>query len=277
MRPVLFEIPKIGPLGPIPVHSFGVMILLALLTGVFVARRRQARYDINNDQISDLAFWTVIAGVLGARVLFLVQDMGYYAKHMNEVFSFKFQGMTSFGGPLFSSVAMWLWARKTGFKASSVFDLFAPAFIAAHVVGRFGCVLNGCCYGGVCPTNFPLGIHVEGSPLLHHPAQVYDSIMNLVVLAVLLVIEKRGIAPWKLTGMTLVLHGLTRFIYEFWRAGTEEQVKTGVASSTYWAGLPITQAQAFAAVVMVVGAIIFVRNRRAPEPDEKLTPLVGVS
>ncbi len=101
--------------------------------------------------------------------------------------------------------------------------------------------------------------------------------MNLVVLAVLLVIEKRGIAPWKLTGMTLVLHGLTRFIYEFWRAGTEEQVKTGVASSTYWAGLPITQAQAFAAVVMVVGAIIFVRNRKAPEPDEKSTPLVGVS
>ncbi len=263
MRPVLFEIPKIGPLGPIPIHSFGVMVLLALVVGVLIARKRCSRYGITFDQISDLAFWTMIAGVLGARVLFLVQDMGYYKNHMNEVFSFKFQGMTSFGGPLFAAGAMWLWARKQKLPTSRVFDLLAPTFIAGHVLGRFGCLLNGCCYGGVCPTGFPFGIHVDGSPLLHQPAQVYDAAMNLVVLFVLLWREKSGLSPWRLTGMTLVLHGLTRFIYEFWRAGSVEQVRTGEASSTYWGSLPITQAQGFAIAVMVLGAVVGRQSRRA--------------
>jgi phosphatidylglycerol:prolipoprotein diacylglycerol transferase len=274
---VLFEIPKIGPVGPIPVHSFGVMILLALMLGIFISRKRAARYNITSDQISDAAFWTVIAGVLGARVLFLVQDIGYYKNHLSEVFSFKFQGMTSFGGPLFSSVAMWIWARKANYPSSKLFDLFAPAFIGAHVVGRFGCLLNGCCYGGVCPVDYPAGIHVEGSPLLHHPAQVYDAAMNLVVLGILLWREKIGLGPWKLTGLTLVLHGLTRFIYEFWRAGTEDQVRTGAASSTYWGTLPITQAQGMAIAVMIVGALIIVVNRKPVEPLNPVPTPVEVS
>lgn len=277
MHPVLFEIPKIGQFGPFPIHSFGVMILFALIAGILVARMRSRRYGISFDQISDIAFWLLIPGVLGARILFIVQDLGYYRNHLDEVFSLKFQGMTSFGTPLFGAVALWLWARKAKVQPSKAFDLIAPSFIAGHVLGRIGCLLNGCCYGGVCPTGLPIGIHVEGSMLLHHPAQVYDALMNLAVLGFLLWREKRGVSPWQILGLMLTLHGVTRFIYEFWRAGSIEQVRTGEASSTYWGTLPITQAQALALVVILIGAIICFANRKPIEIPAPVAPADGVS
>jgi prolipoprotein diacylglyceryltransferase len=70
--------------------------------------------------------------------------------------------------------------------------------------------------------------------------------------------------------MLFVLHGLTRFIYEFWRAGTVEQVNRGEASSTYWGTLPITEAQGVALAMMAVGIVLlFVYARKAqPAPTE---------
>jgi phosphatidylglycerol:prolipoprotein diacylglycerol transferase len=137
-------------------------------------------------------------------------------------------------------------------------DVAAPAFILGHAIGRIGCLLNGCCFGGVCPPTLPWGIHVENSALLHHPAQAYDSLMNLAVLAYLLYRERKGLHLGQLAGLALGLHGLTRFIYEFWRAGTLAQVDMGQASSTYWGSLPITQAQAMAFILIVAGVAMYV-------------------
>jgi phosphatidylglycerol:prolipoprotein diacylglycerol transferase len=251
MHPILFKTPW-----GFEVHTFGVMMVLAFLGAIFLVQVRAARYGLSKAQVSDCAFWALVAGVLGARIAFIVQDISWFTHHPSELFSLQFRGLTSFGGLIFGAVAVIVWAKKNRVGTLTILDLCAPAFVLGHAIGRIGCLMNGCCFGGVCPPNLPWGIHVEGSTVLHHPAQAYDTLMNLAVVGILLWREKRGLGLGQLTGLMLMLHGCTRVIYEFWRAGTESQVNANLASSTYWGTLPFTQAQAMAASLVVVGAAI---------------------
>lgn len=267
MLPILFTIPKLklGPisLGPMQVHSYGVMIVLAFLGGMWLVRRRAASYGFNPDKVLDMGFWGLIAGVLGARIAFILQELPYYLKHKEELFSLQFSGLTSFGGEILAIIAIIAWARRSKFKVISILDLAAPGYVLGYAIGRVGCFLNGCCYGGVCSPSLPWGVHFADAPGLHHPAQLYDTLMNLVALGILLWAEKLKLLPGRLSALTLILNGLARFIYEFWRAGTEEQVRQGLASSTYWGNLPITQGHAMALVTILIGIVwYFIAGRK---------------
>ncbi|CAN5496754.1 prolipoprotein diacylglyceryl transferase [soil metagenome] len=270
MHPVLFKI------GSFEVPTFGAVMVLAFFGGLWIARKRAPLYGLTADQMSDGAFWALIAGIIGARVFFIAQELPHYLSHLNELFSLRFQGLTSFGGLICGGLALWVWAKKKGLGISPFFELAAPGFLLAHAIGRFGCLMNGCCFGGVCPTDTPWGIHIAGHTELHHPAQVYDSLMNFLALGAVLMFARRPHKLGQITGLTLILHGLTRFIYEFWRAGTDAQVAAGDASSTYWihnanATFGITQAQVMALGISVAGVAVFAlcKGRRIAE-----TPVV---
>lgn len=249
------------------------MILLGFFAGLWLVRKRAAKFGFDPGKVSDLCFYTLIAGILGARVLFLVQEWGYYSKHLNEVFSIKFEGLTSFGGIIFGAGLVYFWARAHKANLARLLDLFAPGFMLAHVFGRVGCFLNGCCYGGTCDATLPWATRFPDAPGLHHPAQIYDSLMNLVGVGLIMLYERKGFRPGQGVGAFLVLHGLTRFIYEFWRAGTDEQVRLGIASSTYWGSLPITQAQGMALAMMAIGAVVWAvaRTRRDKAPTTEVS------
>jgi phosphatidylglycerol---prolipoprotein diacylglyceryl transferase len=260
MYRVLFHI------GSFPVHTYGVTLIIAFMIALVVARKRAVRYGVNPNKLSDMSFVLLIAGVLGARIMYLIQEPPVDPK---EYFSLQFAGLTSFGGLIGGGIALLWWCLKTKTSIRTVLDIMGPPLLIGHAIGRVGCLLNGCCFGGVCANDFPLGVHMDHTTRLFHPAQIYDSLMNLAGLAILLLIEKRGVLKLgQVFSLAIVFHGLSRFIYEFWRAGTEEQVKAGIASSTYWGNLPITQAQAAAAVIVLFGAVLFVVYARKPRPED---------
>lgn len=262
MRPILFKI------GNFPVHSFGVVMIIAFLVGLLIARQRAKRFGLDPNKLADMSFWTLIVGILGARIAFILQDLDHYLKNTKELFSWQFAGLTSFGGVVAGVGFMVLWARRQGWPVRLLLDVIAPAGLVMHAIGRFGCLLNGCCYGGVC--NLPWGIHVEGVDALMHPAQIYDALMNLAAVPLILWVERKGQSRGQIFALALVFHGLARFIYEFWRAGTEAQVEAKLASSTYWGNLPFTQAQAMAAVLVVVGFALYIAWRRPAHAQQEL-------
>ncbi len=251
MLPVLFKI------GSFEVRSYGVMMLIAFLVGLWVVRRRSKLYGFDYSQIGDVTFWALIAGVLGARIVFIAQEWSYYSAHPKELYTLQFAGLTSFGGLIFGFLAVLIWAWRKKANLIRLMDLLAPGFLIGHVIGRVGCLLNGCCFGDACPPNLPWGIHVEGSTVLHHPAQIYDSLMNLAAFGLLLFAERKNLRSGQLVALFFMLHGAARFVYEFWRAGTDAQVAAGEASSTYWGNLGITQAQAMAAAIVLAGAVMW--------------------
>lgn len=262
MHPVLFKI------GTFELRSFAVAMIAAFFLSVWLAQSRGPRFGMTKAQVGDLAFWSIVAGVLGARIVFIAQEWGYYSKHLHELFSWQFAGLTSFGGLIFGMVAAILWSRKKGIPVRNMLDAVAPAFLVGHLIGRIGCLFNGCCFGGACPADLPWAVHVEGSPILHHPAQIYDSLMNLAALGIVLFAERRWVLrAGAVTGLVVALHGVSRFIYEFWRAGTQAQVDRGEASSTYWftSPFPITQAQAMALALVLLGIGIAAFGKRRAE------------
>src|SRR5687767_6117483 len=104
MYRVLFKI------GSFEVQSYGVMLIVAFFVGVFMARRRAPRYGLTADEISDASFWTLIFGVLGARIVFILLSLDHYLQNLDELFSLKFEGLTSFGGLLFGFGYLLWWA-----------------------------------------------------------------------------------------------------------------------------------------------------------------------
>jgi prolipoprotein diacylglyceryltransferase len=110
-------------------------------------------------------------------------------------------------------------------------------------------------------------------PGFHYPAQLFDSVMNLAAMGFLLLIERKKLLPGRMAALMLILHGSARFIYEFWRAGTEDQVAHGLATSTYWGSLPITQGHAMALALILIGGVwYFLAGRKktvsTPESPE---------
>ena len=104
MHPILFTIKQVqiggAKVGPLQVHSFSVMLILAFLLAVWVARRRARKFGFDPGKVSDASMVALFAGVVGARLLFILQDLPYYLSHRSELFSIQFQGLTSFGGLL---------------------------------------------------------------------------------------------------------------------------------------------------------------------------------
>ena len=277
MLPILFTIPKIKlgsfAVGPMPIHSYGVMIVVSFLVGMWLVKRRATIYGFLPEKVLDMGFWALIAGVIGARAAFILQELPYYLQHKNELYSLQFSGLTSFGGEILAVIAIILWAIRNKYGIVAILDLAGPGYVLGYAIGRVGCFLNGCCYGGVCSPTLPWGVHFADSVGLHHPAQLYDTLMNLGALVVLLLAEKRKLLPGRLAALTLILHGTARFIYEFWRAGTVDEVAHGLASSTYWGKLPITEGHAMALVLIVIGIVWYViAGRRVVSTPPSDTP-----
>lgn len=255
MHPTLFEI------GSFKIPSFGLMVMLGFLAGLWIAAKRARRFGIDPSQVTDISFWVLIAGILGARLGYIIQEIPYYSKHPGELMQWQFAGLTSFGGVIAAVIAVWIACRRKGISTLTFLDVAAPGFLAGHIFGRIGCLLNGCCYGGHC--DLPWGIPVDGRAGLYHPAQIYDALMNLAVLGVLFLAERMPLRAGQSIGFALFGHGLARFIYEFWRAGT---------TSTTMAGLPITEAQVAALLTAIIGAALWVRGARAVQHKSSEAP-----
>lgn len=249
MCPVLFKI--FG----FEVRSFGIMLVIGFVVGLMIAKRRAPRYGLDPSRIYDLGILLVLLGVIGARLAYIVQEWPQFAADPKSLYSLKFDGLTSFGGLIFGLLGMLIWSKRTKTSMLAALDVFAVPVLVAHAIGRIGCLLNGCCYGGL--TDLPWGVHFEGITSRHHPAQIYDSLMCLGGAALLILAERRGLARGQSMSLMFFFYGLSRFIYEFWRAGS---------SSTYWGSLPITQAQAMAGLLVILGAVMFAvfGKRRIP-------------
>lgn len=245
MHPILFEF------GDFKIHSFGVMLVLAFLAGLGVATRRASRFGVDPNKLGDAAVWVLVWGVLGARLFYIAQNLPHYLANPRELVSLQFQGLTSFGGVAFGAGYLIYWARRAGYPIRNVLDAAAPGMMVGHIIGRLGCYLNGCCYGGKCPPEMPLALHIHGIAYTVHPAQLYDAGMNLIGLGLLLWREKRGLAYGQVTGLFLMLHALARFIYEYWRMG-ETAEKLGV--------LPFTEAQAVSVLMFAIGLVLYLRS-----------------
>lgn len=167
MRQVLFPIPIPG-WGEIPIYGFGTMLVVALFLGIWIASRRAKQNDVNPEHVQDAAFWIVIAGIIGARVVFMIQFRDQIVGNPLWAFFMFWKGGLVFYGALIGGVLGYILAykfvlRKHQLSAWKVADIIVPSVALGLCLGRVGCLLNGCCYGGEAPQGYPLALHFPTS------------------------------------------------------------------------------------------------------------------
>ena len=235
MHPILFEI------GGWPVYSYGVLLAAAYLIGLQLGVVRARRAGVDPARIMDLGIYLIIAALVGAKLMLVAVDWDYFRQNPGEMLSLVRAGGVFYGG-LIAAVTVGLWlVRKYKLPVWSTADLMAPGIALGHVVGRFGCLLAGCCYGR--PTDVPWAITFTdptaaanvGTPLgiPLHPTQMYDAGAELIILGLLLFTERKG---RRFAGRTfwayLLLYGISRFVIEFYRGDLSRGTIGGALSTS---------------------------------------------
>jgi phosphatidylglycerol:prolipoprotein diacylglycerol transferase len=253
MHPILFEI------GNWPVYSYGVLLALAYLAGLQLAVMRARRWGLNATHVMDLGIYLIIAALVGAKLMLVAVDFEYFRAQPRELLSLVRAGGVFYGGLLGALLAgLWL-VRRYGLPVWTTADLFAPGIALGHVVGRLGCLLAGCCYGrptdaawGITFTH-PVAASNVGTPLgvPLHPTQLYDAGAELLILAGLLFLERRGRGfPGRTFWFYMLLYAISRYVVEIYRGDPRGMV---------W-GMSTSQ---FVSILVVPLALVMLQRLRA--------------
>lgn len=217
--------PQIDPiamqLGPIAIHWYGLMYLIAFLSVLVLGRYRAKRNPESGwavTEIDDLLFYGALGVIIGGRLGYtLFYQPAYYLSHPLEIAYIWQGGMSFHGGFLGVLAAMVLYARKTGKRWLTIMDFVAPLVPLGLGAGRLGNFINGELWGR--QTDVAWGMvfpHVDS--LLRHPSQLYQFALEGIVLFALIWWYSSKPRPLgAVSGLFLIGYGTLRFLVEFTR------------------------------------------------------------
>jgi len=157
MYPRLLELPWTAPyIGEITIYTYGVLLAAAYLLGLKLAMNRANARGLDGAKVLDLGIYIIISALIGAKLLLLITEFRTFRADPGELLTLARSGGVFYGGLILAvTVALW-YIRRAGLPLWTTCDVFAPGIALGHVVGRFGCLFAGCCYGK--PTTEPWGI-----------------------------------------------------------------------------------------------------------------------
>ncbi len=239
--------PVIGRIGGFEITSFGLMVALGFLVGIWLFGRELRRGGLPV-ALENAALAGAIGGLLGAKVVWAIEfsDQAPLADLL-----FSRAGLSWYGGllgGLAAGIATMLYMRAPLIPTLAA---ATPALAVGHMLGRIGCFLVGDDYG--TPSTLPWAVAFpEGAPptdIPVHPTQIYEAIFLAILAAALILARKRGVSHSSVLGLYFMAAGAFRFAVEFIRIN--EPVFLG-----------LTLAQIFAALIVIAGAALVARGRR---------------
>jgi phosphatidylglycerol---prolipoprotein diacylglyceryl transferase len=257
--------PQIDPvflhLGPIQLRWYGLMYMLSFIIGYFLLRRnaRRRKLDLSSDDLYDLLFYLILGVMIGGRIGYvLLYDLHNYLLQPLSIFAIWQGGMSFHGGFVGVILAALYITRHKGWNFWEIADLVSAAVPIGLGLGRIGNFINGELYGR--PSNAAWAmVFPEGGPVPRHPSQLYEALLEGLVLFLVLgwLYRKtfcRGTVFWGLVGF----YGLFRFLVEFVR---EPDAQIGLDLG------PFTRGQLLTFPMLVVGfAMMVIYARRNPQP-----------
>ena len=239
-----------------PLHAYGAMGALGFVAVVFLILRRASALGIERDHVVDVIFWAAMAGIVGSRVLFVLQNPELFDT-VGQMVNLRNGGLVFYGAMLAGLPAggFVMWYRGIGFFA--FMDIAATALPVGHAFARMGCLLAGCCFG--LPSDLPWAVTFShplalspphGIPL--HPVQAYESALLLgIALFVNLLYGRR---QWVGQAMCayLVLYAFVRSVTEQFRG----DVSRGFVAEE-WLGQTLSFSTSVSMGIALVALVLF--------------------
>lgn len=219
--------PQLFHIGSFSLPTYGLLVATGVLIGMWISVRNSARLGINPEHAWNLGIYVVLAGIIGSKVLYVINEWSSYSGHIGDIFSLStLQAGGVFSGGLIAGLAVAAWyIRKYDIPALATCDAFAPGLALGHAIGRLGCFSAGCCFGkethhfwGVVFTN-PLANSISGTPLNVplEPTQLFEAAVELANFFLLMWMFKRRKFDGQVFSAFLIIYGTARFFLEFLR------------------------------------------------------------
>jgi phosphatidylglycerol:prolipoprotein diacylglycerol transferase len=251
-------------LGPLHVHWYGLMYLLAFILFIWIGRIRIRQPHIaaagwKKEDIDDMLFYGVLGVVIGGRLgQVFFYDPAYYFAHPAEIIAVWKGGMSFHGGFIGVLIAMAWWGRKTGRKLMDIMDFIAPMVPLGYAAGRLGNFINGELPGRVVSDpSLPWAMiwpNVDSLP--RHPSPIYQMLVDGILLFIILWLFSRKPRPrMAVAGMFSLLYGCARFFTEYFRV-PDYNVTFG--------GIAISAGQMLSVPMIALGIVLLIIAYRNP-------------
>jgi len=250
------------------IFFYGILITIGVIAAALLSQVEAKRRDLNPEIVWDLLFWVVLAGIVGARIWHIFTpppsmiEQGittkYYLTHPLAMIDIRKGGLGIPGAIIGGALALWIYSRNKKLVFLTWADIAAPGVALAQAIGRWGNFFNQELYGR--PTNLPWKIYIDPAHRVagftnydyYHPLFLYESLWNLLNMAILLWLGRRfqkWLKPGDLFFFYMIQYSIGRFLLEFLRLDASQV-----------AGINFNQT--FVAVVAVVAGLIVVWNHR---------------
>ena len=256
-------LPQLFHIGSFWLGTYGVLVAIGVLAGLLTASHFARVQGIDPENAWNLGVLAILAAIVGAKLLLVVDDWSWYAQHPGDLFSLAtLRAGGIFYGGLIAAIAASVWyIRRHHMPPLRTCDAFAPGIALGHAIGRLGCFAAGCCYGK--PTNLPWGVTftnpmaqtISGTPLgiKLHPTQLYESAIELANFLILASLLKTRKSDGQVIGAYLFLYGFARYFLEFLRDDPERGSLFGGA---------MTGTQLISIFMVIAGGLLWVRRRK---------------
>lgn len=222
MLPILIKI------GPITIRTYGFLLAVGVLSAVFILHRMSKKEGFPPETVSNLAFFSILSGLIGAKLFLLVTEFGYYMKHPADLKYLITSAGTFYGGLIFGVLFAAWYIRKHRLDFRRLVDIAGPAIALAHFFGRLGCFSAGCCWGREAE-NCSLAVQfshadIETGVPLHtplYPTQLIESLLNLLNFVFLILFYKKKKFAGQVFALYIFNYSLIRFAVEFFRGDSD--------------------------------------------------------
>ena len=210
----------------IDIRWYSFLILIGIVIGVFLLEREAKKFNYPKDLIFNMCFWTIIIGIIGARLYYVLFNFSYYKSNILEIFAVWNGGLAIHGGLIAGAITIIFFANKYHLNFLKLLDMAAPSLILAQVIGRWGNFFNAEAHGIattysrlqelLVPEFIIKGMNIGG--IYYLPTFYFESLWCLLGFVVLLIIRRyKYIKIGATTCIYLMWYSLGRFFIEAWR------------------------------------------------------------
>jgi len=244
-------------LGPLKIYWYSIMILIGVIIGCYIVIKESKRFNISKNQISDMLFYTMIFGIIGARLYYVIFNLKYYINNPIDIIKVWEGGLAIHGGIIGGIVYLIYYTKKNKLDILLITDICAPGLLIGQAIGRWGNFFNKEAHGPITTIEYLRNLHlprfiIDGMKINNNyyiPTFFYESLWCIIGLIIIILTRKlKKIRIGQITGFYLIWYGIGRYIIEGFRTDS-------LMLNT------IKQAQLISIIMIIIGFILIIISR----------------
>lgn len=207
----------------INIYWYSLFILLGVVISYTLINKESKKHKIDSNTILDLIFYTIMVGIIGARLYYVIFNLDYYINNLSEIIRVYNGGLAIHGGVISGIIFVYFFSKKKNISFLRILDICAPALIIAQAIGRWGNFFNQEAYGSMTTLNTLRNLHIPNFIIngmfidgnYYYPTFFFESILCLIGFILIMFIRKnKNVKLGIQVGTYFIWYGIIRFFIE---------------------------------------------------------------